>query len=221
MAAPSALRQRPELLQDGDHVDLVPGLGDHAVGDPQDRRGCELDPPAGRCDAGELAVVGAAPGLVGGDQVVLGEDELDRVLEVGEGVEEGGDGLALAVAPAALAVVDEVLGEQPVAGAEIAPVDRLGVEASDDLLVGALGDARTLSPARLDRGWERPRRRPTRRSPARAGISSRWSRAAAPTALWLSSTRRRSAPTRSPSATTGRSPSSTRPGSPKRCASSR
>ena len=62
--------------------------------------------------------------------------------------------------------------------------------------------------------------RPTKRSPPRAGTSSRWSTTAAPSGRSRSSTRPRSAPRRSPSATAARSPSSTPPGSPRRCASS-
>lgn len=76
-----------------------------------------------------------APALVGGDQVPLGEDQPDLVLQVGEGGEEVVDRLALALAPAGLAVVDEVGAEQPLAGGRVALVDRLAVEAADELFV--------------------------------------------------------------------------------------
>jgi UDP-N-acetylmuramyl pentapeptide synthase len=88
--------------------------------------------------------VGAAPALVGGDQVVLGEDQRDLVLEVGEGVEEVVDGLALAGAAARLAVVDEVGAEQALAGARVALDDRFPVEAPDQLLVLLEADGGTV-----------------------------------------------------------------------------
>ena len=67
----------PQLSQDRAAVHLVPGLGDEAVADAQDRGRGELDPPAGRGDAEELAAVGPGPALVGGDQVAFGEQQLD------------------------------------------------------------------------------------------------------------------------------------------------
>jgi hypothetical protein len=122
-------------------------LGDEPVADAQDRGRGELDPAAGRLGAKELAPVGAAPALARGDEVVLGEDQLDLVREVGKGGEEVVDCLALAGAPARLAVVDEVGAEQALASGGIALDDRFAVEAADEPLVG-VGRNR------------RPRRRP-------------------------------------------------------------
>ena len=68
-------------------------------------------------------------------QVALGEHEFDLVLQVGEGAEEIVDGLPLTFAATPLAVVDEILGQQSVADAGVPGVDRLGVEASDQVLV--------------------------------------------------------------------------------------
>src|SRR5262249_53935882 len=96
----------------------------------------ELDFATGRLDPEELAVVGAAPTLVRGDEVALGEDQLDLVAQVGEGGEEVIDGLALPVPPPRLAVVDEAPAEQALAGAGTALVDRPGVEAANEVLVG-------------------------------------------------------------------------------------
>ncbi len=76
-----------------------------------------------------------APALVGGDEVVLGEDQLDLVAQVGECRQEVVDRLALPDASARLAVVDEILAEQAPAGARVALVDRFAVEAPDELLV--------------------------------------------------------------------------------------
>lgn len=89
--------------------------------------------------------MGAAPALVGGDQVVLGEDQRDLVLEVGEGGEEVVDGLALAGRAAGLAVVDEVGAEQPLAGGRVALDDRFPVEAPDQVLVLLEADADSVS----------------------------------------------------------------------------
>ena len=72
---------------------------------------------------------------MGGDELALGDDQLDLVLEVGEGGEEVFDRLALTGAAARLAVVDEVDAEQPLAGAGVAFDDRFAVEAADQLLV--------------------------------------------------------------------------------------
>jgi hypothetical protein len=94
--------------------------------------------------------VGSLPALVGGDEVVLGEDQRDLVPEVGEGGEEVVDRLALAGAAAGLAVVDEVGAEQPLAGARVALDDRLPVEAADQLLVLLDPDPGTVSACRRD-----------------------------------------------------------------------
>jgi hypothetical protein len=83
--------------------------------------------------------------LVRGDEIVLGEDQLDLVAEVGEGGEEVVDGLALTGTPARLAVVDEVGAEQALAGSGVTLVDRLTVEAADQFLVGVRGYRRDRS----------------------------------------------------------------------------
>jgi len=134
-----------QLGEDRAAVELVPGLGEEAVGDAQDRGRGELDRAAGGGDAEELAAVGAAPALVGGDEVVLGEDQRDFVLEIGKGREEVVDGLALAGAAARLAVVDEIGAEQPLAGGRVALDDRFPVEAPDQLLVLREADRGSLS----------------------------------------------------------------------------
>ena len=48
--------------QPGD-IDLIPGGGDQAVADLEDRGRSELDSAAGRGDAGELTVMGALTGV--------------------------------------------------------------------------------------------------------------------------------------------------------------
>ena len=73
--------------------------------------------------------------LVRGDEVALGEDQEDLVSQIGEAVKKRLDRRALTVTTATLAVVDEVLAQQPFDCAEVAPVDRLGVEAPHELLV--------------------------------------------------------------------------------------
>ena len=98
----------PELGEDRTAVELVPGLGDEAVADLQDRGRGELDRLAGGGDAEELAAVGAAPALVRGDQVVFAEDQLDLVPRSGKRGEEVVDRLPLPGAPPRLAVVNEV-----------------------------------------------------------------------------------------------------------------
>ncbi|HWB70356.1 MAG TPA: hypothetical protein VG518_10305 [Solirubrobacterales bacterium] len=91
--------------------------------------------------------MGPAPALVGGDKVILGEDQDDLVLEVGKGGEEVIDRLALAGAAAGLSVVDEVGAQQALAGARVAFDDRLAVEAADQLPVLLEPDAPTVSPS--------------------------------------------------------------------------
>ena len=72
---------------------------------------------------------------MGGDEVVLADDQLDLVLEIGEGAEEVLDRLALAGAPARFAVMDEVGTEQTLAGGRLALDDRFPVKAADQILV--------------------------------------------------------------------------------------
>ena len=141
----SALR---ELGEQAGQVELVPGLGDEAVADPQDRGRSELDPAAGRCDAGGLARVRPGPPLMGRDEVSLGKDELGVDLEVGKCCEELGDRPALALATASLAVVDEIIGQETIEGVEVMAAHHLGVEAGHQGLV-----RRELAGARRTRGY--------------------------------------------------------------------
>jgi hypothetical protein len=68
---------------------------------------------------------------VGGDAVVLGDGDQDLLAEIGEGLEEGVDRGLLAGAAAELVVVDEVVGQQALAGGAVLLVDRLFVELLD------------------------------------------------------------------------------------------
>ena len=91
--------------------------------------------------------MGAGPALVRGDQVGLGDQQLDRVLEVGDRVEEVVHRLALASAAAQLAVVDEVDAEQSLTGRGVALDDRFAVEPPRQLPVLRLPDLGIIATA--------------------------------------------------------------------------
>ena len=67
--------------------------------------------------------------------MVLPEDHEDLVAEIREALEEHLHRRALTVTAARLAVVDEILAEQAIHGAQVTLVDRLRVETTDKLPV--------------------------------------------------------------------------------------
>ena len=75
---------RTELRGDRAAVELVPGLGDQPVGDPEDRGRGEFDPAGGRREAEELAAVRPGrtlPPTVGPTLIVSGRLVNPRKLE--------------------------------------------------------------------------------------------------------------------------------------------
>lgn len=87
---------RLELGGQAEQVDLVPGRGDLAVFDPDDRGRGELHLASGRRDADEIPGLGAGPLLMRGNQIALGDQDQDLVVEIRKGVKESIDRLLLA-----------------------------------------------------------------------------------------------------------------------------
>ena len=107
-------------------------------------------------DSEELSFVGSGPLLVGGDSVFFGDGHQDLVLQVREGGGEGVDRLLLAGAAAEGVVVDEVVGQQALAGGRVLLVDRLFVELADqgDVLFGCAHASKLLrSGPAVGNGW--------------------------------------------------------------------
>jgi hypothetical protein len=71
-------REHSELSEESRDVHDDPALDEDAVAIAVDRPGLDFDGTAGRGDAEELALVGAGPGGVSKDAVVLGDRVVQR-----------------------------------------------------------------------------------------------------------------------------------------------
>src|SRR5919201_1673347 len=78
-------RQRPDLLEQPEHVELGPVLDDLAVGDADDVDTAKGDLPAGGRDTHPLGSMGTGEGLAGDDLVALDDHVVDGDLVVRKG----------------------------------------------------------------------------------------------------------------------------------------
>ena len=72
---------------------------------------------------------------MGDNLVVFGDRHLDLNLEIREAGEERIDRCLLTLTSTELVVVDEVIGQEPGAGARVPLVDRLFIETADQLYI--------------------------------------------------------------------------------------
>ena len=126
-------RWHPDLGEEPVEVDFVPSLDDQAILDAENRCRRERHLLARGRNPHEASSVPTGPALARADEILLAEDSVDAVVKRIEPGEEGLDGLSLPCAAATLAVVDEIVAEQPLACRRVAPVDGLGVEAANDV----------------------------------------------------------------------------------------
>jgi len=143
-SAGPGIHRRVQLLLHAQVVAVVPHLHHPAVFQPEDVDAGEAQRPAGGRHPAPRAGVGAGHGPARHDQIVLGDEQFDRVGQVGEsGAEVGGDltlaGRARLGGAGAQVVAHVVVGEHFQRYVDVAFVPNLVIEAADDGFVVGRG----------------------------------------------------------------------------------